>query len=142
MGGSAIVLLLFVLIIAAVEVGGTLVFVGAAVVLVSGDEVSHVARGVLVQLLVVSKNKDGDIDRTENGELVSLFEQATLSFQKGDRTIPVILDGFNLNLSSPHGDCLCILDQGWGSIVAFARRAKRGVRWRRGQAVTRRDGGR
>jgi hypothetical protein len=39
---------------------------------------------------------------------VSLLEQAAFPLQKGDRAIPIILNGLDLNLSSSHFDrALC-----------------------------------
>lgn len=107
-GRSAVGLLFLILIIATVEIGGSFVLVGTAMVLVPGDEISHIRRRVLVELLVVAKDEDGDIDGAEDGQLVGLFEQTALSLQERDRTVSVILDGFDLNLSSPHGDGLWV----------------------------------
>ena len=50
---------------------------------VSCDEFAHVTRRVLVQLLVAAEDEDGDIDGTEDGELVGLLEQAAFPLQKG-----------------------------------------------------------
>ena len=52
---------------------------GQANILVSGNEFAHVGRRVLVYLLIVAKDKDGNIDRAEDRELVSLLEQAALA---------------------------------------------------------------
>jgi hypothetical protein len=57
--------------------------------LVSGNEVAHIARGVLINLLVVAEDEDGDIDRAQDGELVSLLEQATLALEESPRAIGV-----------------------------------------------------
>lgn len=129
-GRSAIGLLFLFLIIATVEIGGAFVLVGTAMVLVSGDEISHVRRRVLVELLVVAKDEDGDVDGAEDGQLVGLLEQTALSLQEGDRTISVILDGFDLNLSSPHGDGLWV---SWidGLLAVASPRGARGTEWRR-----------
>ena len=51
-------------------------------ILVLGHEFVHVARRVRVRFLVISKDKDGDIDGAKDGELVCLFEEATLSLEK------------------------------------------------------------
>jgi hypothetical protein len=51
--------------------------------LISWDQFAHVCGRVFIQLLVVvSKDEDSDVDRAENGQLVSLLEQATLSLEK------------------------------------------------------------
>ena len=51
-------------------------------ILVATEGFGHVARGILIKLLVVTKNDDRDVDRTKNRQFVRLFEQATLSLQK------------------------------------------------------------
>jgi hypothetical protein len=50
--------------------------------LVPRNQIAHICRGVLVQLLVVAENEDGDVDRAENGKLVSLLEETTLALQE------------------------------------------------------------
>lgn len=50
--------------------------------MVTGNEVVHVSRGVLVELLVVAEDEDCDVDRAENRELVGLFEQTAFALQK------------------------------------------------------------
>jgi hypothetical protein len=52
-------------------------------ILVSCNLVVDVARRVFVQLLVVSEDDDGDLDRAEHGKLVGLFEQPSFAFEKG-----------------------------------------------------------
>lgn len=76
--------------------------VRANVIGVSCDEFSHVPRRVLVEFLVVAEDEDSYINRTEDRELVRLLEQTSFPLQKGDRSISVILDGFDLNLSPSH----------------------------------------
>lgn len=51
--------------------------------MVSCDEVPHVSTRVLVQLFIVAKDEDGDVDRAENGELMCLLEKTALALQKG-----------------------------------------------------------
>lgn len=46
------------------------------------NELMHVGRRVLVELLIVAKDEDGHIDGTQDGELVCLFKQAALSLEK------------------------------------------------------------
>jgi hypothetical protein len=86
---SVLVILVVIVVRAAVEVGGAFVFVWstellqivalasppgcvfhptftATYILVSCDELSHIARRILVELLVTAKDKDSDIDRAQN----------------------------------------------------------------------------
>lgn len=69
------------------EVGGAFMLVGAAIVLEAADDLVDVGGGVLVQLLVVAEDDDGDVDGAEDGELVGLLEEAALALEEGDRTI-------------------------------------------------------
>lgn len=134
-----------------VEIGRALVFIGTAVlsrglaaprrprragregtyICVPRDHLPHVGGRVLVQLLVGAEDDDGDVNRAEHRQLVGLFEEATLSFQKGagherqrrdrqqrlaararapvrrwegclHRTVSVILDGLDLDLPAAH----------------------------------------
>lgn len=62
---------------------GYLLTIGKTHVLVPRDQVAHVGRRVLVQLLVITKDEDGNVDGAEHGELVRLLEQATLALQEG-----------------------------------------------------------
>lgn len=48
-------------------------------VLVSGENLSNIATGVLVKLLVVAKYYDGDIDGAEDGKLMCLLEKTTFA---------------------------------------------------------------
>lgn len=66
------------------EIRRTFVFVRPAIVLEPRDDVVDVRRGVLVELLVVSEDDDGDIDRAEDGKLMRLLEQAAFAFEEGD----------------------------------------------------------
>lgn len=52
---------------------------GKTNVLVSCNQVSHIARGVLVEFLVAAEDKYGDIDGAEHGQLVRLLEQTAFS---------------------------------------------------------------
>ena len=47
-----------------------------AYILVSRQDLSNVSTRVFVQLLIISKDYDRDIDGAENGELMRLLEQA------------------------------------------------------------------
>lgn len=51
--------------------------------MISGNEVSHVCGRILVELLVITKDEDGDINRAQHGELMRLLEQTAFSLQKG-----------------------------------------------------------
>ena len=51
--------------------------------MVATNGLVDVARRELVQLLVVAEDDDSHVDRTENGELVGLFEQAALALEEG-----------------------------------------------------------
>jgi hypothetical protein len=85
------------------EILGAFVLVRSAIILIATDGLVDVARGELVQLLVVAEDDDGNIDRAENGELVGLLEEAAFALQKGDGAVPVVLDGLDLDLSAAHG---------------------------------------
>lgn len=50
--------------------------------MVAGDEIVHVSRRVFVELLVVAKDEDGDVDRAKYGELMSLLEETAFTLQK------------------------------------------------------------
>lgn len=50
--------------------------------MVSCDQISHIARGVLVQLLIAAEDKHGDIDGAEHGQLMRLLEKTALSLQE------------------------------------------------------------
>jgi hypothetical protein len=66
------------------EVIRALVLMGATVILKAADDVVDVVGGVLIQLLVVAEDDDGDIDGAEDGEFVGLFEETTLALEEGD----------------------------------------------------------
>jgi hypothetical protein len=50
--------------------------------LIATNDLVNVARGELIQLLVVAEYDDGDVDRAQYRELMSLLEQAALALQK------------------------------------------------------------
>lgn len=77
-------------------------FVRSSIVLVSSQDLSYITTRVFVQLLVITKYYNRDINRAENGELMCLFEQSTFALEECYRTISVILDRLDLDLSSPH----------------------------------------
>jgi hypothetical protein len=52
-------------------------------VLISANGLVDVAGRKLVQLLIVTENDDGHIDRTQDRQLMSLLEEASLTFEKG-----------------------------------------------------------
>lgn len=54
----------------------------------------------------MAKDDDSDIDGAEDGELVSLLEQAAFTLEESNRSVPVVLNGLDLDLSSSHsGRC-------------------------------------
>ena len=63
------------------------VLVCAAIVLEATNDLVDVRRRVFIQLLVVAKDNDGDVDGAEDGELVCLLEQAALALQEGDGSV-------------------------------------------------------
>jgi hypothetical protein len=52
-------------------------------ILVSADGLIDVSRGELVELLVVTKYDDGDIDGAKDGQFVRFLEQTAFTFEKG-----------------------------------------------------------
>lgn len=70
--------------------------------MVSAEGLLDVGRGELVELLVVAEDDDGDIDRAEDGELMSLLEEPSLAFEKGDGAVAIVLDGLDLDLAAAH----------------------------------------
>jgi len=59
-------------------------FVCAAVILEAADGLVDVAGGVLVELLVVAKDYDCDVDLTQDGKLVRLLEKTAFALEEGD----------------------------------------------------------
>jgi hypothetical protein len=126
-GRALVGIIVLVVIVATVEVARAFVLIGATMllgaleicwpllspsrrgtyVLVSTDQVAHVGRRVLVELLVVAKDEDGDIDGAEHRELMRLLEETALALEESDWAVAVILDGLDLNLPSTHLDCVC-----------------------------------
>jgi hypothetical protein len=51
-------------------------------VVVSGENLANVATRVFVQLLIVAKDYDCDIDGTEDGELMRLLEKTPFALEK------------------------------------------------------------
>lgn len=52
-------------------------------ILIFGDQVAHVTGGVLVKLLIITKDEDCDVNRAEDGELVRLLKQAAFALEEG-----------------------------------------------------------
>ena len=50
--------------------------------MVSCQDLSNITTRVFVQLLVIAKDYDRDIDGTENGKLMRLLEQATFALEE------------------------------------------------------------
>jgi len=61
-----------------------------AYVLKPPDNLIDIRGRVLVQLLVMTENDDGDIDGAEDGELVRLLEQAAFALEEGHGSVAVI----------------------------------------------------
>jgi hypothetical protein len=97
-----VVVLIFVVVGPAVEIGRDLVLIRLTVLSwrqVSGkswgygqegtyqgpslEHLAHVTRRELVQLLVVAKDDHGHIDRAEHGEFIGFLEETALPLQKG-----------------------------------------------------------
>lgn len=55
---------------------------GGTHILISVDELSHICGRVFVKLLVITKDKDGNINGTKHGKLMSLLEEAAFSLQE------------------------------------------------------------
>jgi hypothetical protein len=65
-----------------IKIRRTLVFVGTSIILVSGQDLSDITTRVLIQLLVIPKDYDRDVDGTEDGKLMRLLEQAAFAFEE------------------------------------------------------------
>lgn len=48
------------------------------------DRLVDIPRRVLIQLLIMPKDDDRDIDRAQHGKLMRFLEQAALALQKSD----------------------------------------------------------
>lgn len=104
-----VALVVLVVIRATIKVGRPFVLVWPAMIGVSCDQLSHVAGRVLVQLLVLAKDEDGDIHRAKHRKLMCLLEQTALALQEGDRAVSIILDSLDFNLSATHIEGLATL---------------------------------
>lgn len=58
----------------------------ATYILISSNRLVDVARGEFVQLLVVTEDDDGHVDRAENRQLMRLLEQASFPLEEGTNT--------------------------------------------------------
>lgn len=85
MGGTRSIIVVIVIIHLSLptEVRGTLVFIGSSIILISSQDLSNITTRVFVQLLIITKDYDSDIDRAENGELMRLLEQAAFALEEG-----------------------------------------------------------
>jgi len=109
-------LVIFIIVAAAFirEVRRPFVFMRAAIVLEPSHNLVDVRGRVLVQLLIVPEDDDGDVDRAEDGKLVRFLEQTAFALEEGhgsDRSqseccawscddivpVPVISDGLDLS---------------------------------------------
>jgi hypothetical protein len=60
----------------------------------ASDRLVNITRRELVELLVITKDDDSDVDRTEYAQLVCLLEQAAFALQEGAATKkPLALTG-------------------------------------------------
>jgi hypothetical protein len=50
--------------------------------LISGEDLSNIAARVFVQLFVIAKYNDRNVNRAENGKLMRLLEQAAFALQE------------------------------------------------------------
>jgi hypothetical protein len=102
---------------------------------------SNIARRVLVQLLIVSEYYNCDIDRAEDGKLMRLLEKSAFALEEGSeeatsasimrkreamerhlhRTISIVLDSLDLNLSSTHSSYAATLRVADGNQPALGR---------------------
>jgi hypothetical protein len=102
--GSAVFIFVLLVVGPGVEIGRDLVFIRFAMQGPSLEHFAHVARRELMQLLVVSEDDNGHINRAEHGQLIGLLKETSLPLQKGDRTVPFILDRFDIDLPATHCD--------------------------------------
>lgn len=54
------------------------------------NDLVDVRRRVLVQLLVVPKDNNSDVDGAQDGELMRLLEQTTFALEKGHAAVAVV----------------------------------------------------
>ena len=71
---STLVILIVIISALICKVSRTFVLMCAAIVLESSYDIVDVIRGVFVELLVVTKDDDGDIDLTQDGKFVRFLE--------------------------------------------------------------------
>jgi len=81
--------------------------------LVSCQDLSNITTRVFVQLLIIAKDYDRDIDRTEDGELMRLLEQATFALKKRSVGETVI------SLHSPEGSANTYTERFLSSLMAL-----------------------
>jgi hypothetical protein len=66
-------------------------------ILIATESLVHVTRGVLIEFLVMTKDDNGDIDGTKNGQLMSLLKQSTFSLEEGPAIEKSALQSENLS---------------------------------------------
>ena len=54
------------------------------------EELREVSRGILVEFVVLANDKNGNVNRGQDGKLMGLFEQAALALEEGDGAITII----------------------------------------------------
>lgn len=62
----------------------SLMFMRTAIVLKPPDDLVDIVGRVLVELLVVAEDDDGDVDLAEDGEFMRLLEEAAFTLEEGD----------------------------------------------------------
>lgn len=76
---SVIIVIIIVHLSLPTEVRRALVFTGSSIIIVSRQDFSDITTRILVQLLIVPKDYDRDIDGAEDGKLMRLLEQTTFA---------------------------------------------------------------
>jgi hypothetical protein len=79
---SIIVVVIIVHLPLSTKVGRPFVLVCSSIELVSGQNLSNITTRVFIQLLVIAKDYDRDIDGAEDGKLMCLFKQSSLALEK------------------------------------------------------------
>lgn len=54
------------------------------------DDLVDVRGRILVELLIVAKDNNSDVDGTQDGQLVRLLEQAAFALEEGDAAVAVV----------------------------------------------------
>jgi len=70
--------------------------------LVSSQSLIDIAGRELVELFVMPKNDHCNVDRAQHRQLVRFLEEAALSFEERYRSVSIVFDGSDFNLSATH----------------------------------------